>query len=62
MIRTTLCMQCKHRQPKEERDGKLPVCAAFPTGIPFEIVVGELSHDHPIEGDHGIQYEPKEST
>jgi hypothetical protein len=33
-------------------------CAAFPTGIPFEIFSGQVAHDKPLQNDNGIQYEP----
>ncbi len=60
MIKTTLCMQCLHRHVKAERDGSSPTCDAFPEGIPFDIVVGTIRHDHPIQGDNDIQFEPRE--
>jgi hypothetical protein len=35
-------------------------CDAFPEGIPSVILGGQLPHTTPIEGDHGIQFEPTE--
>ncbi|MCX6998069.1 MAG: hypothetical protein NTV49_13545 [Kiritimatiellaeota bacterium] len=52
------CCFCKHWiPPTKQGDGD--VCAAYPdgNGIPFLIVAGEWQHDHPLPGDHGIQFE-----
>ena len=46
------CQSCKHRLPGMAR------CTAFPDGIPSMFVNGDAVHDTPVEGDHGIQYEP----
>jgi hypothetical protein len=47
------CLSCKHF-------GKQPItCAAFPEGIPEEIVSGEFDHNNAFEGDGGIRYEKK---
>ena len=35
-------------------------CAAFPDGIPMQIISGEVAHLEPLPGDHGIQYEKSE--
>ena len=43
-------------EPHDEST-EMPVCAAFPDGIPFEISYGDNDHLMPVEGDHGIQYE-----
>lgn len=34
----------------------IPVCAAFPDGIPKEIWRGDNNHTKPYQGDHGIQF------
>lgn len=39
-------------------DDYLYVCKAFPKGIPEEIAFGDNPHTKPVEGDHGIQFEP----
>jgi len=36
-------------------------CVAYPDGIPQSILLGEVSHKTPYEGDGGIMYEPIES-
>jgi len=33
-------------------------CKAFPKQIPNAILLGYVIHDKPIDGDHGIQFEP----
>lgn len=35
-------------------------CTAFPQGIPLAILSNEVSHCHPVSGDHGILFEPRE--
>ncbi len=35
-----------------------PYCLAFPDGIPEDIRLGENDHSEPVEGDHGLQFEP----
>jgi hypothetical protein len=46
-----LCHGCKHWIKDSLK------CAAFPHGIPLGIITNEWDHRHPIDGDHGIQYE-----
>jgi hypothetical protein len=48
-----LCATCKHAKPGTN------LCAAFPGGIPLDIVSGRWDHTKPIEGDGGIVYERK---
>lgn len=48
--RAGICHTCKHVRKR----GK---CAAFPDGIPVNILVGNVLHVVPLPGDHGIQFE-----
>lgn len=48
------CNNCKHRYPHGIK------CDAFPDRIPTAVLIGDIDHRLPIDGDHGIQYEPKE--
>lgn len=54
---TPICSYCKHFDLKT-RDKE--VCAAFPSGIPAEVLKGRNNHRTPIEGDHGVQFDPVE--
>lgn len=47
---TMQCYECKHYS-KNNR------CLAFPDGIPFAILSGDVSHTKPYKGDNGIQFE-----
>ncbi|MGH2531532.1 MAG: hypothetical protein ACRDJW_04415 [Thermomicrobiales bacterium] len=49
------CENCRHFDPQG-----LPRCAAFPGGIPLPILGGDVAHDRPLPGDHGIQFAPIE--
>lgn len=57
MKRTSLCMLCEHYDWSTEIDG--PVCAAFPGGIPDEIVVGRFDHRLEYPGDGGVRFTPQ---
>lgn len=35
-------------------------CKAFPFGVPQQVLLNEVDHTQPIDGDGGIQYEPLE--
>lgn len=35
-----------------------PSCDAFPIGIEFEVLAGDISHLEPLPGDNGIQWAP----
>jgi len=37
-------------------------CAAFPDGIPAEILDGMRPHDDAYPGDHGIRFEARERS
>jgi hypothetical protein len=47
------CTSCKHL------NGENLSCLAFPAGLPFVIVSGQVKHDHPLDGDNGVTYEKK---
>ncbi len=47
------CTSCRHRTSQ----GAL-TCQAFPNGILVGILMGQLTHRIPIEGDNGIQFSP----
>ena len=50
---SSVCSFCAHS------DGELSgYCKAFPKGIPDEIWEGKNKHTDPVEGDHGILFEP----
>jgi hypothetical protein len=65
-----VCVGCRHfafervvvaDAPAESSEPEVRfVCAAFPAGrgIPDAIVNGENDHREPVEGDHGIRFEP----
>lgn len=48
-----ICDSCQnHLMGKRDQQ----ICTAFPTGIPTEILTGELDHSSPFDGDGGILY------
>ncbi len=52
-LSTLICIFCKHLSDDGAR------CAAFPGGIPDEIMFGRHDHHFPFEGDGGIHFELK---
>ncbi len=52
-----VCGYCIHLR----RGGQDRVCDAFPDGIPLPIWLGENNHQQPYPGDHGIQFEPRDT-
>ncbi len=56
MPRTPFCGYCKHFIGIV--DGHVS-CKAFDK-IPRDIMNDYIVHDHPMEGDHGYQFEPKD--
>ena len=50
-IFSEVCTYCNHLDLSGERK-----CAAFPTGIPLPIWLGENNHHFPYAGDHGVQF------
>lgn len=55
----TDCMKCKHLHKPVDGDWGYK-CAAFPAGIPEEIITGEVEHRQPYDGDNGIVFEAVE--
>jgi len=51
---STQCSLCKHKN--KEAVG----CAAYPSGIPWDVLRGEQDHRKPYAGDNGIRFEPIE--
>lgn len=49
------CQLCKHRI----RPGWIPVCEAFPSAIPQEVLDNAVDHRKPIDGDDGIRFAPR---
>jgi hypothetical protein len=47
---TEQCTTCKWFRVSNQ------TCAAFPEGIPPEILNGAVDHTQPYPGDHGIRY------
>lgn len=46
------CDICRHFDPRG-----WPRCAAYPDGIPLPILGGDIAHDRPLLGDHGVRFE-----
>ena len=50
----TQCSACRHFH-REDRAHE--TCAAFPEGIPADILANRLDHRRPIDGDHGVTWQ-----
>ena len=55
MAKDNSCLNCKNYD--QDSFGN---CKAYPDGIPFEIISGELSHLVNQPNDSGIKFEPIE--
>ncbi len=47
------CLTCKHWVSPGTH------CAAFPEGVPKDILMNIVDHKVPVKGDNGIQYETR---
>jgi hypothetical protein len=58
-ILAPMCGGCKHLTRTPGEPPLLdPKCAAFPAGIPNEILLSKADHRKPFAGDNGITFEP----
>ena len=54
-IAAPICAGCVHLFG----DLRDPKCAAFPAGIPTEILLSRVDHRQPYPGDLGITFKPR---
>lgn len=52
-VAVPICYSCAHLAPLT---GEGMTCAAYPTGIPIQIIESEVDHRLPYAGDGGIQF------
>lgn len=57
MNEVAACFDCRRRHSKKDRpiDG-VQTCAAYPMGIPADILGMEVNHRDPHEGDNGLRF------
>ena len=51
------CQRCAQSAGDLSAD-LIPICKAFPAGIPLPIWRGKFNHTTPYPGDHGILFAP----
>ena len=54
-----MCGGCNHLDTSSDLPLLDPKCAAFPAGIPNEILLSKVDHRHPYAGDGDIRFEPQ---
>ncbi|MFI5261008.1 MAG: hypothetical protein ACHQZR_00470 [Candidatus Limnocylindrales bacterium] len=54
-----MCKGCTHLTRDSDRPLADPKCAAFPAGIPTEILLSRADHRTPYPGDRGMQFAPQ---
>ena len=60
-----MCHLCKHhyewRRAPQDEVGWSYYCDAYPdgSGVPLALI-DDFGHFHPLDGDHGLQFEPKD--
>jgi hypothetical protein len=52
IIDSNQCGSCAHLIRAE---GEISACAAFPDGIPYDILMGYVLHDDSTKGDRGVK-------
>jgi hypothetical protein len=60
-----ICASCVRYSPglgEDLFDSRPASCAAFPDGIPDDVLLGGVDHREPVEGDRGVRYMPDRST
>lgn len=53
---TTVLVQCMVCANFNNSVREKNVCSAFPDGIPSNILLNEVDHRQPVDGDNGIQF------
>ena len=56
------CSTCARLQTFTETGLDMPVCEAFPGGIPDAVWTGTYDHRKEVPGDHGIRWQPLDAS
>ena len=61
-----MCYLCKHYHGIKSNPRHLGRCAAYCDAYPDEdgipLAVDDFGHFYPLDGDHGLQFEPKDDV